>query len=136
LVFEKLKASAFFTIKSPVLTCFAHGKSTGLVLDSGKIHTSTVAVHEGFCLQPTHVRSPLGGDFITTECRRELEKLKVDLTPQYLVKSKEAVELDQLPKWTRKNNLPKATTSFHEMKVIAFSILCDYSFRFFQFMLF
>lgn len=117
MVFEKFKASAFFTIKSPVLTCFAHGKSTGLVLDSGKIHTSAVAVHEGFCLQPTHVRSPLGGDFVTGECRKELEKLRIDLTPQYLVKTKEAVELDQPPKWTKKTPTAKATSSFHELKV-------------------
>lgn len=117
LVFEKLQASAFFTIKSPVLTCFAHGRSTGLVLDSGKIHTTSVAVHEGFCLIPTAVKSPLAGDFVTTESRRELEKLRIDLTPQYLIKAKEAVDSDQPPKWTKKTNIAKATASFHDLKV-------------------
>ncbi|XP_055345439.1 actin-like protein 6B [Paramacrobiotus metropolitanus] len=117
LMFEKFKASAFYTVKSPVLTCFAHGKSSGLVLDSGKIHTTACAVHEGFCLVPTMVRSPLAGDFISNECRRELERMKIDLTPQYMIKSKDNVELEQPPKYLKKIALPKASTAFHESKV-------------------
>lgn len=117
MVFEKFEASAFYTVKSPVLTCFAHGKSSGIVLDSGKIHTTAVAVHDGYCLTPTAVRSPLGGEFIGLECRKELERLKIDITPQYLIKGKEAVDLDQSPKWAKKANLPKISHSFNEMKV-------------------
>ena len=117
LVFEKFKSSAFFTVKSPVLTCFAHGKSSGLVLDSGKTHTTAVAVHEGFCLVPTGAaRSLLGGDFVTNECRKELDRLRVDLTPQYMVKTKEGVDLEQPPKYTKKTNLPQVTASFHNWK--------------------
>lgn len=34
-----------------VLTSFANGRSTGLILDSGATHTTAIPVHDGYVLQ-------------------------------------------------------------------------------------
>ena len=51
LMFEKYNIPAFFLCKNAVLSAFAHGRSTGLVLDSGATQTSAVPVHDGYVLQ-------------------------------------------------------------------------------------
>lgn len=50
-MFEKYNIPAFFLCKNAVLSCFSHGRSTSLVVDSGATHTSAVPVHDGFVLQ-------------------------------------------------------------------------------------
>lgn len=51
LMFEKYNIPAFFLCKNAVLSAFANGRSTGLILDSGATHTSAIPVHDGFVLQ-------------------------------------------------------------------------------------
>ena len=60
-MFEKYNVPAFFLVKNAVLSAFANGKSTCLVLDSGASHTSAIPVHDGYVLQQAIVKSPLGG---------------------------------------------------------------------------
>ena len=48
LLVEELGANAVYFMKSSVATCFAEGKSTALVLDSGKNATSLSRVFDGF----------------------------------------------------------------------------------------
>ena len=50
-MFEKFNIPAFFLCKNAVLSCFAHGRSTSLIVDSGATHTSAIPVHDGFVLQ-------------------------------------------------------------------------------------
>ena len=64
LMFEKYNVPAFFLVKNAVLTAFANGKSTCLVLDSGASHTSAIPVHDGYVLQQGIVKSPLGGQSV------------------------------------------------------------------------
>ena len=47
LMFEKYNVPAFFLVKNAVLSAFANGRSTALVVDSGSTHTSAVPVHDG-----------------------------------------------------------------------------------------
>ncbi len=47
-MFEKYNVPAFFLCKSAVLSAFANGRSTGLVLDSGATHTVAVPVYDGY----------------------------------------------------------------------------------------
>ena len=54
-MFEKYNVPAFFLVKNAVLSAFANGRSTGLVLDSGASHTSAIPVHEGYVLQQVSV---------------------------------------------------------------------------------
>uniref|UniRef100_A0A183DU17 Actin n=1 Tax=Gongylonema pulchrum TaxID=637853 RepID=A0A183DU17_9BILA len=60
LMFEKYNVPAFYVVKNAVLTCYANGRTAGLILDSGATQTSAVPVFDGYCM--THgyqVRSPL-----------------------------------------------------------------------------
>ncbi len=53
----------------PPLLRFANGRSTALVIDSGATHTTVTPVHDGYALQRAVVRTPLGGDYVTAQCR-------------------------------------------------------------------
>ena len=88
LMFEKYNIPAFFLCKSAVLTAFANGRSTGLVIDSGATQTSAVPVHDGYVLQQAIVKSPLAGDFITAQCRQMFEEQNIEIVPPYLIASK------------------------------------------------
>jgi actin-related protein len=49
-MFEKLEVPAIFICKDSVLTSFACGRSTALVLDSGYKTTTATPVHDGYAL--------------------------------------------------------------------------------------
>ena len=85
LMFEKYSVPAFFLVKNAVLSSFANGRSTGLVLDSGATHTSAVPVHDGYVLQQAIVKSPLAGDFMTMQCKQFLEEQRVELVAPYQI---------------------------------------------------
>ncbi|CAG7899640.1 unnamed protein product, partial [Brassica rapa] len=50
-MFEKYKVPALFMAKNPVLTSFATGRATSLVVDCGGGSTTISPVHEGYVLQ-------------------------------------------------------------------------------------
>ena len=87
-MFETYNVPAFFLCKSAVLTAFANGRSTGLVIDSGASQTSAVPVHDGYALQQAIVKSPLAGDFITARCRQLFEEMNVEVVPPYQIATK------------------------------------------------
>lgn len=116
LMFEKYNVPAFFLCKNAVLSAFANGRSTGLVLDSGASHTTAVPVYDGYVIQQAIVKSPLAGDFITMECKKLMEDQKIEVIPPYMIKSKEPVNFMDPPKWTKKD-LPEVTKSFHNYMV-------------------
>ena len=76
LLFEKHALPAVFLAKNPVLTSFASGRATALVVDCGGSGTSVTAVHDGYALKQASARSPLGGDAITDIVLKYLEKKK------------------------------------------------------------
>jgi len=117
LMFEKYNVPAFFLVKNAVLSAFANGKSTCLVLDSGASHTSAIPVHDGYVLQQAIVKSPLGGDFMTMQCRQFLEETGVDIVPPYQIAGKEEVRDAEPAKWTKKTGLPEVTKSWHNFMV-------------------
>merc|ERR1712045_300216 len=85
IMFEKYNVPAFFLVKNAVLSAFANGRSTALVVDSGATHTSAVPVHDGYVLQHAIVKSPLGADFLTGQCQQFLED-RVELVASYQIK--------------------------------------------------
>lgn len=87
-MFEKYNIPAFFLCKNAVLTAFANGRSTGLVIDSGASQTSAIPVHDGYVLQQAIVKSPLAGDFITAQCRQMFEEKNIEIVPPYVIASK------------------------------------------------
>uniref|UniRef100_A0A224YQK8 Actin-like protein 6B n=1 Tax=Rhipicephalus zambeziensis TaxID=60191 RepID=A0A224YQK8_9ACAR len=117
IMFEKYSVPAFFLVKNAVLAAFANGRSTGIVVDSGASQTSAVPVHDGYVLTQAVVKSPLAGDFVTMQCKQFLEEQGVDIVPTYMLAGKEAVKEGETPKWTKKNNLPEVTKSWHNYMV-------------------
>uniref|UniRef100_A0A8D0CJG9 Actin-like 6B n=1 Tax=Scleropages formosus TaxID=113540 RepID=A0A8D0CJG9_SCLFO len=105
--------ASFFLCKTAVLTAFANGRATGLVLDSGATHTTAIPVHDGYVLQQGIVKSPLAGDFITMQCRELFQEMTIDITPPYMIAAKEPVREGMPPNWTKKDRLPPVTKSWH-----------------------
>ncbi|KEH17932.1 actin-related protein ARP4 [Medicago truncatula] len=73
LMFEKYKAPALFLAKNAVLTSFASGRATSLVVDCGGGSTTVAPVHDGYVLQKAVVSSPIGGEFLTDCLMKSLE---------------------------------------------------------------
>jgi len=114
IMFEKYNVPAFFLVKNAVLAAFANGRSTGLVVDSGATHTSAIPVHDGYVLQHAIVKSPLGANFLTQQCKQFLDDQHVEIVPPYMIADKKVVNEGDKAKWTKKKNLPEVTKSWHE----------------------
>ncbi|VAI35792.1 unnamed protein product [Triticum turgidum subsp. durum] len=89
LMFEKYKVPALFLAKNAVLTSFASGRATSLVVDSGGGSTVVSAVHDGYVLQKSVATSPIGGEFLTDCMMKSLESKGVVIRPRYSFKKKE-----------------------------------------------
>ncbi|KAJ0975119.1 hypothetical protein J5N97_017084 [Dioscorea zingiberensis] len=89
LMFENYKVPALFLAKNAVLTSFASGRATSLVVDSGGGSTTVAAVHDGFVLQKAVSASPIGGEFLSECMMRSLESKGIVLKPRYSFKRKE-----------------------------------------------
>ncbi|KAF1402097.1 Actin-like protein 6B, partial [Spheniscus magellanicus] len=113
LMFEHYNIPAFFLCKTAVLTAFANGRSTGLVLDSGATHTTAIPVHDGYILQQGIVKSPLAGDFISMQCRELFQEMNIDIVPPYMIAAKEPVREGAPPSWKKKEKLPQVSKSWH-----------------------
>lgn len=109
LMFEKYNVPAFFLVKNAVLAAFASGRATALVVDSGATHTSAIPVHEGYVLSQAVVKSPLGGDYLSLQCRQYLEGQGIDLSPAYKISSKDVVKERDTPRFTLRT-LPETLT--------------------------
>lgn len=88
LMFEKFNVPAMYICKNAVLAAYANGRSTAMVVDSGATHTSAVPVHDGYVITQGIVKSPLGGDFITMQCRQFFEEKDIELVPACIIASK------------------------------------------------
>uniref|UniRef100_A0A668AZJ4 Actin-like protein 6A n=1 Tax=Myripristis murdjan TaxID=586833 RepID=A0A668AZJ4_9TELE len=131
LMFEHYNIPAFFLCKTAVLSSFANGRSTGLVLDSGATHTTAIPVHDGYVLQQGIVKSPLAGDFMSMQCRELFQELNVEIVPPYMIATKvrpaeehlhtyhwwggaiDGVREGAPASWKKKEKLPQVTRSWH-----------------------
>ncbi|CAM6103996.1 unnamed protein product [Calypogeia fissa] len=89
LMFEKYGVPAVFLVKNAVLTSFASGRATSLVVDCGGGSTTVAAVHDGYVLQKAIVRSPIGGEFLTDCMLKTLEGKGISVKPRYAFRRKE-----------------------------------------------
>lgn len=79
IMFEKYKVPALYFASKPVLSLYASGKSTGLVLQMGHSVTQAVPIYEGFPLSHAIVRMNFGGADLTEYLKLQLlERLKRD----------------------------------------------------------
>lgn len=86
LMFEKNGVPALFLAKNSVLTSFASGKATSLVLDIGGQGTCVSAVHDGYALSKGTLRTSLGGDLLTNLMLRACESQGIEIKPRYSFK--------------------------------------------------
>lgn len=92
LLFEKYKVPALYLAKSAVLSAFASGRSTALVVDGGASSMSVTPVYDGYVLYDGIRRSSLAGDGLSDRFVDMLESKKgIPIVPHYRVKSKSAV---------------------------------------------
>lgn len=81
---------------------FASGKPTALVVDVGASNASITPVHDGLILKKGVVRSPLAGNFISSQLRAlfSTSQPPITLTPHYLITSKTPVDAGAPPQAT------------------------------------
>lgn len=89
IMFEKYKVPALFLAKNAVLTSFASGRATSLVVDSGGGSTVITPVHDGYVLQKAVQSSPVGGELLTDCLMKSLESKGITIRPRYSFKRKE-----------------------------------------------
>ncbi|GFS32400.1 actin-related protein 4 [Actinidia rufa] len=89
LMFDKYQVPALFLAKNAVLTSFASGRVTSLVVDSGGGSTTIAPVHDGYVLQKAVQSSPIGGEFLTDCLMKSLESKGFTVKPRYSFKRKE-----------------------------------------------
>ncbi|RYR67863.1 hypothetical protein Ahy_A03g014314 isoform B [Arachis hypogaea] len=89
LMFEKYKVPALFLAKNAVLTSFASGRATSLVIDGGGGSTTVAPVLDGYVLQKAVTTSPIGGEFLTDCLMKSLEGKGITIKPRYAFKKKE-----------------------------------------------
>lgn len=111
-MFEKFQVPAYYLSKNVVLSCFAQGRTHGLMVDSGATQTSVVPVFDGYAVTHAVVKCPIGGDLITEQLAQMLDQQKIDVIPTYRIGGKEEVNEGEAPKWTPRKNLPQVTKSY------------------------
>ncbi|SPO02218.1 probable Actin-related protein 4 [Cephalotrichum gorgonifer] len=94
IIMENWGCPAFWLSRTPVLSAFAAGKASALVIDVGGANTSVTCIHDGMILKRSIQRSPVGGLWLSDQVRSMFEKSepKVDLVPTFLVENKTPVD--------------------------------------------
>ena len=72
--FESIRAPALFFSPPSVLSLYASGRTTGVVLDVGEGVTHAVPVYEGFALQHSVTRSNIAGRDVTRQLQLQLRR--------------------------------------------------------------
>eukprot|EP01120_Amphizonella_sp_Union-15-10_P014877 TRINITY_DN7405_c0_g1_i1.p1 TRINITY_DN7405_c0_g1~~TRINITY_DN7405_c0_g1_i1.p1 ORF type:complete len:335 (-),score=47.22 TRINITY_DN7405_c0_g1_i1:24-1028(-) len=114
IMFEKYEAPALFISKNAVLTSFACGRATSLVLDSGGGMTCAVPVHDGFALTKGIVKSSLAGNRLTDIYYRILQEEQIRIQPSFTITKKE-IKPGQFQISVKE--FPGTTSSFYEFSV-------------------
>ncbi|KAL9932791.1 hypothetical protein V8E36_008490 [Tilletia maclaganii] len=135
LVFEQLQAPAYYLANQTVLSAFASGKGTALILDIGASHATAAPVLDGFVLRKGIHRQPIGGSAITRalqwsvtqpsalpQSARLSPHTAIDIIPPYLIKSKTAVDAGATPSYLLRQDRLNAShpsyRSYHDFRTL------------------
>lgn len=89
--FETFSVPGYYCMSSSVLSLYASGKSTGLVLDSGEDITSVVPVVDGCAQAHSHILQNFGGREVNRYLHKILNNSAVDEETARLIKEKRAL---------------------------------------------
>jgi actin-related protein len=121
LAFESFDAPAFYLANRTVLSSFAAGKPTSLVIDLGSSTVSTIPIVDGFVLRKGIQRQDNAGDAINRALLYSLHRRTTPFAgvmPQYLVKSRTAVDPGASANVVlRQDRLAGSTDSFRTYQV-------------------
>ncbi|KAK0553642.1 NuA4 histone acetyltransferase subunit [Tilletia horrida] len=134
IVFEQLQTPAYYLANQTVLSAFASGKGTALILDIGASHATASPVLDGFVLRKGIHRQPIGGTAITRALQwsisqptalpssARLSHTAIDIIPPYLIKSKATVEPGQPPSYILREDRLKSShpsfRSYHDFRTL------------------
>ncbi|KAJ2997928.1 hypothetical protein HDV02_005023 [Globomyces sp. JEL0801] len=118
LAFEKYDTPGFYLGRSAVLSAFAAGRATALVIDSGASTTSVVPVFDGYVVKKAVQKAPIGGNYVSHQVKQYLRHMNVDLTPQCLIDQRLPVDTAQPPQFQRKD-FTGITSSFVDFSIEA-----------------
>lgn len=110
IAFDKFKVPGFYIANDSVLSAFAAGKSTALIIDIGAESTSVTPIVDGFVLRKGVVRNNIGGTQVTNNYINNLDpnqkhNLHANLIPHQLIESKTTVEPGQNPHFTMRTDV-------------------------------
>ena len=93
IVMESWGCPAFWLSKTPVLSAFAAGKASALVIDVGGANTTITAIHDGMVLKRSIQKSHVGGLWLSSQIRSlwESSEPKVDIIPTFMIENKTPV---------------------------------------------
>lgn len=75
LLFERLEVPALFLGRSPVVSAFASGKHTGLIVDLGASSVTVSPVFDGYVVKSAVAwQKALGGNALSAQCKAMLEE--------------------------------------------------------------
>lgn len=118
LMFEKFEVPALYLARSAVLSAYANGRTTGIVLDVGHSGTSAVPVEDGAMLKGKFIRTAIAGRTLNDRLQEELVKKNVKLRPLWSYKRRilgaEGTDEDSVVRKSQLEELsfPKTTKSF------------------------
>jgi len=75
IMFETFNLPSFYVAIQSILSLYASGKTTGIVIDSGEGLTSVVPIYEGYALPHAIIRSNLAGSDLTDYLMKILTEL-------------------------------------------------------------
>lgn len=115
---ESWGSPAFWLARNSVLAAFGGGKATALVIDVGASNASVIAVHDGLILKKSIQRSPLAGNWLSSQIRTLFNTVepKVELTPHFMISSKTPVDAGAPAQATYRNFKIPPTPSFRALE--------------------
>jgi len=117
MMFEKFEVPAFFLSKDAVLSTFAAGRATALVLDCGGSISRVSPVHDGYILKKGVIKNGLGGEALTQYLTRQLQQKQVVVKPHYLLEKKERAGGEGYEVSDISAQLPHVSSSYHDWMV-------------------
>ncbi|BGP16247.1 hypothetical protein JCM10213_007688 [Rhodosporidiobolus nylandii] len=116
MAFEKWSAPAYYAVDKAVMSAFAAGKGSALIVDIGEELATVTPIYDGFVLRKAVQKQPTGGALISELLLNSLSQNQppIPVTPHYLVKTKESVEPNQPSKAVlRDERIPNPSDPSH-----------------------